>query len=155
MITIAKPTSAALFERSRRHASDHSPDGASIASKTLLGLIFSTFLGFGGGLTFAPLLERGATVVGASPIAAQARASGIIAAANGGAESVVVVNATARARELRVEGLRNGSYFRAVWNRDGTGALERLSKLPAQQGAVTVEVPARGLVALSTRDFMP
>ena len=77
------------------------------------------------------------------------------ASADGRNESVVVVNATRQVRQVRVEGLGHAGYFRAVWNRDGKGELDDLGRIPAPGGAATVDVPPRGLVALSTRDFIP
>ena len=77
------------------------------------------------------------------------------APADGRNESVVVLNALPRARQVRVEGLKHESYFAAVWNRDGKGSLKGLSRVAAPAGAVMVDVPAGGLVALSTRAFIP
>lgn len=77
------------------------------------------------------------------------------APADGRNESVVVVNSLPHARQVRVEGLKHGGYFCAAWNRDGKGALDGLSRVAAHAGAATVDVPPRGLVALSTRAFMP
>lgn len=72
-------------------------------------------------------------------------------------ESVVVLNRDRRARKVRVEGLPRGRRFeQAVWNRDGNGSVRRPGPVTANtSGALTVAVPPRGLVALSTRPVAP
>lgn len=76
------------------------------------------------------------------------------AAADGSAESVVVLNGNARARTLKVQGLReNQVYFAVAWNRDGQGSLASLPPVESDAtGAASVPVPAHGAFALSTRN---
>jgi hypothetical protein len=75
------------------------------------------------------------------------------ASADRSEESVVVLNAATRPQDVRVAGLRkNGRYFAAVWNADGEGGLSPHDPVTADgQGRATVDVPRRGVVALSTR----
>jgi hypothetical protein len=77
------------------------------------------------------------------------------AAPNGSAESVVVLNKGAQRQDVRVQGLKpKQRYFGANWNRDGKGTIQTLSPVTADAGGfVTVSVPSRGLVALSTRQL--
>jgi hypothetical protein len=70
-------------------------------------------------------------------------------------ESVLVINTLSQSRQVRVGGLTSARYFAAVWNRDGLGKLHGLNRVSAQANTVTVDVPPRGVVALSTRAFMP
>jgi hypothetical protein len=75
------------------------------------------------------------------------------ASADRSEESVVVLNASVRPQDVRVAGLRkNGRYFAAVWNADGAGGLSPHDPVTADgRGRATVDVPRRGVVALSTR----
>jgi hypothetical protein len=54
---------------------------------------------------------------------------------------------------VRIEGLMESRrYFVVAWNRDGRGLLDPLPPIRSDAtGAATVNVPAHGLVALSTR----
>jgi hypothetical protein len=72
-----------------------------------------------------------------------------------GSESVVVVNPLPQSRQVRVQGLGAKSYFAGVWNRDGKGELHGLDRVDARTGSATLDVPRSGLVALSTRLFLP
>ena len=69
-------------------------------------------------------------------------------------EAVLALNNAARARQLKLQGLReNQDYFVVAWNRDGHGSLATLPPLRSDAtGAATVQVPAHGLVALSSRN---
>jgi len=75
-------------------------------------------------------------------------------AADGPDHSVLVLNNAARGRQLKVQGLSaNQDYFAVAWNRDGHGSLASLPPLRSDAtGAATVQLPAHGIVALSTRD---
>ena len=68
-------------------------------------------------------------------------------------ESVVVLNRGFRSQQVVVEGLKPRKYFAADWNQDGEGgaAKERTEPLTPNAGALTLTVPARGVVGLSTR----
>jgi hypothetical protein len=68
-------------------------------------------------------------------------------------EAVVVLNNSAQQRQVRLEGLKpRRNYFRVAWNQDGKGALAALPRLASDaSGAATLNVPPRGLIALSTR----
>jgi hypothetical protein len=71
-----------------------------------------------------------------------------------GDESIVVLNDRPMARDVRLTGLGKGRrYERAAINKEGRGELTRPNAVTADttQGAVTITVPGRGLVALSTR----
>jgi hypothetical protein len=72
-----------------------------------------------------------------------------------GEQSVAALNRLDEAQTVRIEGLKpNGSFFAAVWNRGGDGAINNLPRVNADaSGAATVNVPASGLVALSTRSL--
>ena len=71
----------------------------------------------------------------------------------GGDQSVVALNRDDSRRAVRIEGLKPGaSYFRTLWNKNGKGGLHDEGQIPADDsGGATVNVPATGLVALSTR----
>jgi hypothetical protein len=99
---------------------------------------------------FAP---RGWLANGLSRISTAVIASRF-AAADGSDQSVLVLNNATRAREQKVQGLReNQDYFVVAWNRDGHGALASLPPLQSDAtGAATVQLPAHGIVALSTRN---
>jgi len=75
-------------------------------------------------------------------------------AADGSDQSVLVLNNATSARRQKVQGLReNQDYFVVAWNRDGHGALASLPPLQSDAtGAATVQLPAHGIVALSTRN---
>ena len=75
------------------------------------------------------------------------------AAPDGSQESVLVLNNTSRSREVRIQGLMEGHcYFVVAWNRDGNGSLASLPAIESDPtGATTVNVPAQGVVALSTQ----
>ena len=69
-------------------------------------------------------------------------------------ESIVVLNSRHEPRNVRLTGLIKGSrYERAAINANGHAGLSRPNALTADisSGAVTVTVPGRGLMALSTR----
>jgi hypothetical protein len=68
-------------------------------------------------------------------------------------ESVVVLNRRSTPQQVVVEGLRAQKYFAADWNQDGDGgpAQERAEPLVPTAKALTLTVPARGVVGLSTR----
>jgi hypothetical protein len=70
-----------------------------------------------------------------------------------GEQSVAALNRLDEMQTLQIEGLEpNGSFFGAVWNRGGKGAINNLKRLNADSsGIATVNVPASGFVALSTR----
>lgn len=72
----------------------------------------------------------------------------------GAEESIVVLNSRHEPRDVRLTGLIRGSrYERAAINANGRAGLTRPNAVTADtsSGAVTVTVPGRGLVALSTR----
>lgn len=68
-------------------------------------------------------------------------------------ESVAVLNRSLGSQEVVVEGLKPRKYFVADWNQDGEGgpAKERPDPLVPNAGVLPLTVPARGVVALSTR----
>jgi hypothetical protein len=67
-------------------------------------------------------------------------------------ESLVALNRDDRARDVELGGLSAGRrYQRADFNRGGRGNVERRPPIVARDGSITVSVPQRGLVALSTR----
>jgi hypothetical protein len=68
-------------------------------------------------------------------------------------ESVAVLNRGSEARQVVVDGLRPQKYFAADWNQDKKGgpAKERTEPLVPNAHALTLTVPANGIVALSTR----
>jgi len=64
-------------------------------------------------------------------------------------ESVVVLNRRSGAQQVSVEGLKPRSYFAADWT--GGPATVRQETLTPTAEVLTLTVPARGVVALSTR----
>jgi hypothetical protein len=102
---------------------------------------------------FSHLVQRGWLARGLSRPAANVIASRF-AAPDGSDESVVTLNNNTRARNVKLEGLRESqNYFLVAWNRDGRGSLAKLPSLRSDAtGAATVNAPAHGIVALSTRD---
>jgi hypothetical protein len=66
-------------------------------------------------------------------------------------ESVVVLNRGPDSQQVVVEGLRPQKYFAADWTKDGGPAKERTEPLVPNAGALPLNVPERGIVALSTR----
>jgi hypothetical protein len=72
-----------------------------------------------------------------------------------GEQSVAALNRSDDPQSVRIEGLaKGGSFFAAVWNRAGDGAINNLPRVTAdQEGVAKVNVPASGLVALSTRSL--
>jgi hypothetical protein len=70
-----------------------------------------------------------------------------------GDESVAVLNRRSQSQQVVVRGLRPQKYFAADWNQDRNGgpAQERTQPLTPTANALTLTVPARGVVALSTR----
>lgn|GEM_PF-5972089 len=68
-------------------------------------------------------------------------------------ESVAVLNRGSQDRQVVVEGLKPRKYFAADWNHDKKGgpAQERPQPLMPTARALTLTVPAQGIVALSTR----
>ena len=76
------------------------------------------------------------------------------AAPEGSDASLLVLNNASRGRQLKVQGLRaNQDYFVVAWNRDGHGSLASLDPIRSDAtGAATVQLPAHGIVGLSTRD---
>lgn len=102
---------------------------------------------------FTHVVPRGWLADGLSRVAANAIASRFVAP-DGTDESVLTLNNSTRARQVKLEGLReNEDYFVVAWNRDGQGSLATLPPLRSDAtGAATVQVPAHGVVALSTRD---
>ena len=93
-------------------------------------------------------LANGLTRISSAVIASR------FAAADGSDASMLVLNNAARARQQKVQGLRaNQNYFVVAWNRDGRGSLASLDPIRADAtGAATVQLPAHGIVALSTRN---
>ena len=72
----------------------------------------------------------------------------------GAEESVVVLNSLHTSRDVRLTGLKGGRRYEcAAVNANGNAGLSRPGAKTADSasGAVTVTVPGRGLVALSTR----
>jgi hypothetical protein len=102
---------------------------------------------------FSHFVPRGWLAIGLSRIASGAIASRF-AAPDRSEESVLVLNNAARARQIKVQGLRESrDYFVVAWNRDGLGSLATLPTLRSDAtGAATVQLPAQGIVALSTRN---
>jgi hypothetical protein len=102
---------------------------------------------------FTHVVPNGWLPDGLSRVAANAIASRFVAP-DGSDESVLALNNSARARNAKLEGLReNEDYFAVTWNRDGQGSLELLPPLRSDgTGAATVHMAANGVVALSTRD---
>jgi hypothetical protein len=70
-----------------------------------------------------------------------------------GDESVAVLNRRSQSQQVVVRGLRPQRYFAADWNQDRNGgpAQERTQPLTPNANALTLTVPAHGVVALSTR----
>jgi hypothetical protein len=68
-------------------------------------------------------------------------------------ESVAVLNSGLQSQDVVVAGLKPRGYFRAEWNHEGDGrpAKEFTEPRTPNGGSLTVTVPARGVVALSTR----
>jgi hypothetical protein len=73
-------------------------------------------------------------------------------APNGDDQTVIVLNGHDRPQDVRVGSLRKQrTYFRADWNRDTAGGLLPLDPKSTGEGqTLTVTVPARGVLALST-----
>jgi hypothetical protein len=72
-----------------------------------------------------------------------------------GEQSAVALNRGDEPVTVEIDRLTaNGSFFAAVWNRDGNGAINNLERVTAAANGVTrVNVPRSGLVALSTRNL--
>ena len=72
-----------------------------------------------------------------------------------GEQSVAALNRCDEPQTVRIEGLaKGGSFFAAVWNRAGDGALNNLPRVNADaEGVARVNVPPSGMVALSTRSL--
>jgi len=102
---------------------------------------------------FSHFVPRGWLANGLSRVATNAIASRFVAPDRSD-ESVIALNNAARARQVKLEGLReNQDYFVVAWNRDGHGSLASLPPLKSDAtGAATVSVPAHGVIALSTRN---
>ena len=102
---------------------------------------------------FSHFVPRGWLANGLSRISTAVIASRF-AAADGSDQSVIVLNNATPGRRLKVQGLReNQDYFVVAWNRDGHGSLASLPLLQSDAtGAATVQLPAHGIVALSTRN---
>ncbi len=102
---------------------------------------------------FTHVVPRGWLADGLSRVASNAIASRFVAPDRSD-ESVLALNNAARARQVKLEGLReNQDYFVVAWNRDGHGSLASLPPLRSDAtGAATVSVPAHGVIALSTRN---
>jgi hypothetical protein len=102
---------------------------------------------------FSHFVPRGWLANGLSRISTAVIASRF-AAADGSDQSVIVLNNATPGRRLKVQGLReNQDYFVVAWNRDGHGSLASLPPLQSDAtGAATVQLPAHGIVALSTRN---
>ena len=102
---------------------------------------------------FSHFVPRGWRATGLTRISTVVIASRF-AAADGSDSSVLVLNNATRARRQKVQGLRaNQEYFVVAWNRDGQGSLASLPPLQSDAtGAATVQLPAHGIVGLSTRD---
>jgi hypothetical protein len=102
---------------------------------------------------FSHVVPRGWQATGLSRISTTVIASRF-AASDGSDSSVLVLNNAAGGRRQKVQGLRaNQEYFVVAWNRDGHGSLASLPPLQADAtGAATVQLPAHGIVALSTRN---
>lgn len=67
-------------------------------------------------------------------------------------ESLVALNRADQRREVRLTGLKAGRrYQRTDFNRGGQGKVEIQDPILAHNGEVTVPMPPRGMVALSTR----
>ena len=102
---------------------------------------------------FSHFVPRGWLANGLSRITAAVIASRF-AAADGSDHSVLVLNNATGGRRQKVQGLRaNQDYFVVAWNRDGLGSLAELPPLQSDgTGAATVQLPAHGIVGLSTRN---
>ena len=102
---------------------------------------------------FSHFVPRGWLANGLSRVATNVMTSRF-AAPDGSDASVLVLNNASRGRPLKVQGLRaNKNYFVVAWNRDGRGSLASLDPVRADgTGAATVQLPAHGILALSTRN---
>ena len=70
----------------------------------------------------------------------------------GSEETVFALNSDDHRRDVRVEGLTPGRRYKRVdWNRGGQGKSEPQAPMIATGGGITVTIPPRGIVALSTR----
>ena len=72
----------------------------------------------------------------------------------GGGESVVALNRDDRPREVKLTGLGATRYRRFDWNRGGRGKLDTVGDTPAPGNSVTVSIPPRGVMALTTRPLV-
>lgn len=72
-----------------------------------------------------------------------------------GEQSVAVLNRSDAMQTVQIQELtKGGSYFAAVWNRAGDGAINNLPRVNADpDGVARVNVPPSGMVALSTRSL--
>ena len=102
---------------------------------------------------FSHFVPRGWLANGLSRVATDVITSRF-AAPDGSDASVLVLNNAARGRQLKVQGLRESQdYFVVAWNRDGLGSLASLPQLRSDAtGAATLQLPAHGIVGLSTRN---
>jgi hypothetical protein len=102
---------------------------------------------------FTHVVPRGWLADGLSRVGSNAIASRFVAPDRSD-ESVIALNNAARARQVKLEGLReNQDYFVVAWNRDGHGSLASLPPLRSDAtGAAAVSAPAHGVIALSTRN---
>jgi hypothetical protein len=72
-----------------------------------------------------------------------------------GEQSAAALNRGDEMQTVQIEGLaKGGSFFAAVWNRAGDGAINNLPRVNADaEGVAKVNVPPSGMVALSTRSL--
>ena len=70
-------------------------------------------------------------------------------------QSAVVLNRGSELEAVTIDRLRpNTTYFAAVWNRGGDGQIHSRRRVTSgPKGVAKVNVPASGLVALSTRSL--
>jgi hypothetical protein len=103
---------------------------------------------------FSHVVPRGWQPAGLDRVAGPSVIASRFAAPDGSDESVLALNNTTRRRDVKIEGLQESQpYFVVAWNRDGRGSLATLPPLESDAtGAATVNVPAHGVIALSTRD---